>query len=210
MNVFPTCPYLIRALGFSPSNTPHLTPALELDSSMIQFSSSLQLNGLPSVVTSEDDINVLISAFEKATKELNLWQYYVLDSTRERKSIMAALESGKITPWSGPDVQKKTIENLADVLKKADKINGLGRLASRFSVTVDGPIAAGFTTTAFPDIQDKEALADVWVKIIDVLNVPLYREWEEDTKVAITNIRSRLKYARLDAHGPKLGEISKT
>jgi glycogen debranching enzyme len=210
MNAFPTCPYLIPALGFSPSNTPHLTPALELDSSMIRFSSSLQSNGLPSVVTSEDDINVLISAFEKTTRELNLWQYYVLDSTRERKSIMAALQSGKIIPWSGPDVQKKTVEDLADVLRKADKISGLGRLASRFSVTVDGSVAAGFTTTAFPDIQDKEALADVWVKIVDVLNVPLYREWEEDTKVAIANIRNRLKYARLDAHGPKLGEISKT
>ena len=177
---------------------------------MIQFSSSLQLNGLPSVVTSEDDINVLISAFEKATRELNLWQYYVLDSTRERKSIIAALQSGEITPWSGPDVRKKTVEDLADVLKKADKINGLGQLASRFSVAVDGPVAAGFTTTAFPDIQDKDALADVWVKIVDVLNVPLYREWEEDTKVAIANIRNRLKYTRLDAHGPKLGEISKT
>lgn len=209
MSAFPACPYLILALGFSPSNTPHLTPALELDSSMVQFSSSLQSNGLPSVVTSEDDINVLISAFEKAARELNLWQYYVLDSARERKSIMAALQSGKITPWSGPDVQKKTVEDLADVLKKVDKIRGLGRLASRFSVAVDGPVAAGFTTTAFPDIQDKEALADVWVNIVDVLNVPLYREWEEDTKVAIANIRNRLKYTRLDAHGPKLGEISK-
>jgi glycogen debranching enzyme len=206
----PYVSFLILALGFSPSNTPHLTPALELDSSMIQFSSSLQSNGLPSVVASDDDINVLIIAFEKVVRELNLWQYYVLDSTRERKSIMAALQSGNITPWSGPDVQNKTVEDLADVLKKADKINGLGRLASRFTIAVDGPVAAGFTTTAFPDIQDKEALADLWVKIVDVLNVPLYREWEEDTKVALANIRNRLKYARLDAHGPKLGEISKT
>ena len=210
MSAFPTCPYLILALGFSPSNTPHLTPALELDSCMIQFSSSLQSNGLPTVVTSEDDINVLISAFEKATRELNLWQYYVLDSTRERKSIIAALQSGNIILWSGPDVQKKTVDDLADALKKADKINGLGQLASKFAVAVDGPVAAGFTTAAFPDIQDKEALADVWVKIVDVLNIPLYKEWEEDTKVAIANIRNRLKYARLDAHGPKLGEISNT
>jgi glycogen debranching enzyme len=176
---------------------------------MIQFSSSLPSNGLPSVVTSEHDIDNLISAFEKATKELNLWQYYVLDSTRERKSIMAVLQSGKTAQWSGPDVQNRTIEDLAGVLKNQNKINGLGQLASRFSVAVDGPVAAGFTTAAFPDIQDKEALADAWVKIVDVLNVPLYKEWEEDTKAAIANIRNRLKYARLDAHGPKLGEISK-
>jgi glycogen debranching enzyme len=123
---------------------------------------------------------------------------------------MAALQSGKTAPWPGPDVQNKTIEDLAGILKNANKINGLGRLASRFSVAVDGPVAAGFTIAAFPDTQDKEALADAWVKIVDILNVPLYREWEEDTKVAIANIRNRVKYARLDPHGPKLGEISKT
>jgi glycogen debranching enzyme len=177
---------------------------------MIQFSSSLLSNGLPSVITSENDINTLVSTFEKVTRELNLWQYYVLDSNHERKSIMAALQSGKTAPWSGSDVQNKTVEDLAGILKNADKINGLGRLASRYSVTVDGPVAAGFITAAFPDIQDKEALADAWVKIVDVLNVPLYREWEEDTTVAMANIRNRLKYARLDAHGPRLGEISKT
>ena len=177
---------------------------------MIQFSSSLISKGLPSVVTSEDDINTLISAFEKETRELNLWQYYVLDSTRERKSIMAALQSGKATPWSGPDLQNKTVEELASIFRTADKINGLGRLASRFSVAVDGPVAAGFTVVAFSNIRDKEALADAWVKIVDVLNVPLYREWEEDTRVAIENIRNRLKYTRLEAHGPKLGEISRT
>jgi len=201
---------LILALGFSPVNSPHLTPALELDSAIIQFSSSLLSNGLPSVVTSEDDIDTLVIAFEKVTRELNLWQYYVLDSTRERKSILAALQSGKTASWSGPDVQNKTIEDLASVLRNADKINGLGRLASRYAVAVDGPVAAGFTTAAFPNIQDKEALANAWVKIVDVLNVPLYREWEEDSKVAIANIRNRLKYARLDAHGPRLGEISKS
>lgn len=208
--LFHTYAYSILALGFSPANSPHLTPALELDLSMIQFSSSLISNGLPSVVTSEDDINTLIKAFEVVIRELNLWQYYVLDSTRERKSIIAALQSRKTAPWTGTDVRNKTSEDLANILKNANMIGGLGRLASRFSVAVDGPVAVGFTTAAFPHIQDEEALADAWVKIVDVLNVPLYREWEEDTKVAITNIRNRLKYARLDAHGPRLGEITKT
>lgn len=175
---------------------------------MVQFSSSLLSNGLPSIITSEDDVNTLVNAFEKVTRELNLWQYYVLDSTRERKSIMDALQSGKITPWSGSNLQNKTVEDLAGVLKNANKINGLGRLASRFSVAVDGPVSAGFTRAAFPDIRDQEELADIWVKIVDVLNVPLYREWEEDTKAAIANIRNRLKYTRLDAHGPRVGEIS--
>jgi hypothetical protein len=33
---------------------------------------------------------------------------------------------------------------------------------------VASPVAAGFTPAAFPDIQDKEALADAWVERVDV------------------------------------------
>jgi len=48
-----------------------------------------------------------------------------------------------------------------------------------------------------------------WGRIVDVLNVPLYQEWKEDTKIALGNIKSRLKYTRLDEHGPRSGEITR-
>ena len=38
--------------GFSPANSPHLLPALELDDAIIKFSGSLKSLGLPSVVRS--------------------------------------------------------------------------------------------------------------------------------------------------------------
>ena len=58
------------------------------------------------------------------------------------------------------------------------------------------------------ELGDEEALADAWVRVVDVLNVPLYREWEEDTRVALENMKNRLDYTRLAGHGPKLGEIT--
>ena len=195
--------------GFSPANSPHLTPALELDSAIIDFSGSLTAMGLPTTVTSEGDLNVLIAAFDKVVRGLNLWQYYVLDVEREKDTIKATLLSGKIEAWSGPIVKNKTIGDLADIFRAENKILGLGALASRFGVHVDSAVAAGFVQAAFTDLKDANALANAWVKIVDVLNVPLYKEWENDTDVAIGNIKNRLKYARLDAHGPKLGEITK-
>lgn len=195
--------------GFSPANTPHLTPAFELDSAIIDFSSSLTSRGLPTIITSENDVNVLIAAFDKVARGLNLWQYYVLDPKREKDSIRAALTSGNVETWTGPNVKGKAGGDLADILRSEKKVTGLGRLASRFGVHVESPVAAGFIQAAFTEIKDVEALANAWVNIIDILNVPLYSEWESDIEAAIGNVRNRLKYARLDPNGPRMGEITK-
>ena len=34
-------------------------------------------------------------------------------------------------------------------------------------------------------------------------------EWKNDTQAALDNIRNRLRYIRLEEHGPKLGPITK-
>ncbi len=195
--------------GFSPANTPHLTPAFELDSAIIDFSASLAAKGLPMSVQSENDLNVLIAAFDKAVRSLNLWQYYVLDPVREKDSVNAALAAGNIEPWTGPNVRGRNVGDLADILRAEKKIIGFGQLASRYNVQIDSAVAAGFVQAAFADIKDHDALANAWVKVVDVLNVPLYAEWEADIEAAIGNVRNRLRYTRLDANGPRLGEITK-
>ncbi|KAI0078663.1 glycoside hydrolase family 13 protein [Panus rudis PR-1116 ss-1] len=196
--------------GYSPSNTPHLTPALELDTAMIEFSASLAAKGLPTVVRSQSDIDTLITAFKEYLQTLNMWQYYVLNVDTERKAVKDALTSGKVTPWSGTDVAHKTVENLADIIREAGVIKGYRALEKRFGTYVPGDIAAGFVKAAFVDLGDNfDALTEAWIRVVDVLNVPLYQEWKEDTDIAIDQIQGRLKYTRLDAHGPKLGPITK-
>jgi glycogen debranching enzyme len=196
--------------GFSPANSPHLTPAFELDSAMINFSSYLASQDLPTKINTTGDVDKLINAFNVVVKDLKLWQYYVLDATRERESVKAALTSRKFGAWTGSDIKGKTVVELAELLKAHGKIKGLGGLASRFGVSVEPAVAASIVKAAFADIADIDALADAWVRVVDVINVPLYKEWEEDIRVAVENVRNRVKYTRLDEHGPKLGEISKT
>ncbi|KAF9045811.1 glycoside hydrolase family 13 protein [Hymenopellis radicata] len=205
-------PWLVEhpEAGFSPANTPHLTPAFEFDTAMIEFSGSLSSKGLPSTVKTAQDVDTLMGAFEGVVKGLNLWQYYVLDTQRERESVKTALQSNKVTPWTGPAVEGKTVVEIANILRSSNKIAGLGQLASRFGVYVEPEVAAGLVTAAFSSVTETDGLADAWIRVVDVVNVALYEEWEEDTKVAHESVKNRLKYTRLDAHGPKLGEISKT
>ncbi|KAG2011571.1 glycogen debranching enzyme [Coprinopsis cinerea AmutBmut pab1-1] len=195
--------------GFSPANTPHLTPALELDTAILEFSEKLETNGLPTVIKSDDDLIRITEAFEKTVRSLNLWQYYVLNAAREKESVKEALNSGQVIPWSGSLVANKTVEELAHILREEKGvIKGLSQYASRFGVHVEPGIAAGFIKAAFTHLSDNEALAEAWGRVVDVINVPLYEEWEADTRVAVESVKNRVKYTRLDEHGPKLGEIS--
>ncbi|KAJ7634145.1 glycoside hydrolase family 13 protein [Mycena polygramma] len=205
-------PWLVEhpEAGFSPANSPHLTPALELDSAIIQLSSELASKGLPTAVTNQQDLDALTAAFQGVVKDLKLWQYYVLDVTREKDSVKAALASEKVVAWDGPPVAHKSVVEIAEILRSSGKIQGLGKFASRFGVSVDPGVAAGLVKAAFVDVSEIDSLADAWVRVVDVVNVPLYQEWEDDTKVAVDNVKNRLSYTRLDEHGPKLGEISKS
>lgn len=143
-------------------------------------------------------------------KDLNLWQYYVLDVDREKESVRARLVSNKAIAWDGPPVAHRTVVEIAEILRMSGKIQGLGKSASRFGVKVDGGIAAGLVKAAFVDVSEIDCLVDAWARVVDVVNVPLYQEWEEDTRAAVENVKNRLSYMRLDDHGPKLGLISKS
>ncbi|KAJ7077886.1 glycoside hydrolase family 13 protein [Mycena belliarum] len=195
--------------GFSPANSPHLTPALELDSAIIQLSSELSSKGLPTTVATEQDLDKLVSAFDDVIKALKLWEYYVLDVTREKDSVRAALTSNKSVAWDGPSVAHKTVVEIAEILRTSGKVVGLGKFASRFGVNVEPGVAAGLVKAAFVDVSEIDSLVDAWARVVDVINVPLYQEWEEDTKVAVDNVKNRLRYTRLDEDGPKMGVVSK-
>lgn len=175
---------------------------------MIEFSASLASNGLPTEITSEADVDAIIAAFDKHIDGLNFWQYYVFDVKAERESVKAALSKGDVKAWP-TDIAHKSVVELAEIARKSDHLDGLGIPTKRGGPHVDGALAASIVKSAFVDIQDVEALADAWVRVVDVLNVPLYATWKDDMKAAVDQIKNRLKYIRLDPHGPKRGKITK-
>ena len=193
--------------GYSPSNFPHLTPALELDDAIIEFSGTLESKGLPTEMRSSADIDAVVNGLRDYLKRLDFWQYYVLDVQQEKDAIGKALAAGVATAWAGPDIRGKSPSEIAQIVRAYDDeglIQGLGKYARRFGVHIDGAVALGILQAASGDVS-----ADSWGKVVDILNVPLYEEWENDTKIALDNIRNRLSYTRLDEHGPKMGRISK-
>lgn len=142
-------------------------------------------------------------------KDRNMWQYYILDVQREKDTMKCAIEDNKVIPWSGPDVAGKSIPAIAEIVRTSFIIAGLNQLCSRYGAHSNGEMAAGLIKAAFANIgDDVGALVEAWGHVIDAINVPLYEEWERDTKVALDHVKGRLKYIRLEENGPKLGEIS--
>ncbi len=176
---------------------------------MLEFSAELESRGLPTDVSSEEDITRIVEGFESYLKGRNMWQYYVLDVKQERSTIKSALDKHDIVAWTGGDVANRTVVELALTIRESGLVEGHQKLEKRFGTRVPGPVAAGFVKAAFVNLADNDALVDAWVRVVDVLNVPLYEEWKEDTKVALDHVRNRIKYTRLEEHGPKLGPITR-
>ena len=194
--------------GFSPFNMPHLFPALELDNALMEFSLNLTSMGLPSNVLSHSDLDILLCALTSKLKdELQLWQYYVLDRARERNGVLA-VPIGDIPAWTGPTVEGKSLSQLAYIMKSTGNILGLGQFKRRYGVFVNSKTAASLVHAAFPELKDQDSMANAWEKVVDVINAPLYEEWQIDTEIALENIRNRVAYTRLAENGPKLGEIT--
>lgn len=167
---------------------------------MIELSGQLAQKGLPTSVNSQSDLDRLAGAVEETLHSLNLWQFYVIDVAAEKKAVASASVKG----WSGESVEGKSNEELVDIAKRNIVLKGYRSYAGRFPTKSDPAVAAGFVKAARPN----EDVAEAWGRICDIANVDLYREAGEDLKAAKENIVGRLRYTRLDAHGPRLGEIS--
>jgi glycogen debranching enzyme len=195
--------------GFSPFNSPHLAPALELDTAIIDFSSTLAAEGLPTRVTSMADLDAIMTAFTSTFESLRLWEYYVLSVEAEKAAVRSAIASSSavIPEWAGEAVAGLSVVDLANIVRASGSLSGVSTYAHRFGVHVYPLYAASLVMAAFSE-RNAEALAEAWGRVVDVLNVDLYAEAEDDKKSALDGIRNRVKYTRLDDHGPKLGEIS--
>jgi glycogen debranching enzyme len=167
---------------------------------MIKLSGKLASQGLPTTLNSQSDLDRISQAVKSTIEDLKLWQFYVVDVEAEKKAV------GSASPktWDGEDLSGKNDGELVEVLKKNQILKGYRSYAGRFVTKSDPAIAAGFAKAA----RSGSDVSETWGRLCDIINVDLYSEANDDAKAAQANIIDRLKYTRLDEHGPRLGEIS--
>jgi glycogen debranching enzyme len=208
-------------VGYNVSTAPWLRSALELDTKLLEFGRDLKTLGLPTTLESEDGLlKVMDGIKEHVIGKLKLWQYYVIDVERDADAVIEAWAQGSTASPDDSDagdldsIKNAAPENQAKFLAEKGMLNA-DRLGERYNRRVDPKIGAALLTALFGRFEgdggsgsaDQGAARSRLVGILDELNLPFYKEYDEDVAEILEQLFNRIKYVRLDNHGPKLGPI---
>jgi glycogen debranching enzyme len=179
----------------------------------LELSDTLAEKGLPQALESEVDLDRIIHFIEHQTlAQLKLWQYYAIDVDHVAEKFSSAwsnvTRSGE-PKTEGPahiewrDFEEECINNEGDGWKQV--MGPRGHISEK--IDIDSTVKL-FQKKGYGSVAPEETL-EALKRILNELNVDRYQEYDEDVKAIIHNTRTRIRYTRLDPHGPKMGSITK-
>lgn len=206
--------------GYSVHSSPHLAGALELDDALLSLSANLSSLGLPTKLSSSSDLDAIMSHIEHTLlPSLKLYEFYALDvaglkaAFRDAWASPAVNKNAVAPPQGKDDLSSLSVEDRALKFAQLCLPETWAQLGQRYHAKLDLPASIAFVAQHLgikPGQETANQAADEVAKLLDVLNVDRYREYDGDVKAILDNTRNRVKYARLDEHGPKRGEINAT
>lgn len=213
--------------GYNVDTAPWLRPALVLDTALLKFSRELKVFGLPTKFSSVDDLlRVMDGVKTHVLGACKLWEFYVVDIERDTNAVVDAWVSGEATFPDGSfsDAGLRGLDAVKEwtLKQKAEWIvdhalRGGDRLGERFRRRVDPAIGAGFLCALFgrfdtrtSSTPDRRAAHGAIYRILEDVNLHFYREYDLDAAEIMEQLFNRIKYCRLDDHGPKMGEITES
>ena len=206
--------------GYNIETAPWLESALELDTALLKFGNELASHDLPTTLKSMNDLNmIIVGVKEHVINPLNLWQYYVVDVKQDTERAVEAWSHAHVAiPDQGFSQEIGGLDGVKDwsLRQKANFLLengfvGANEMGPRFGRTIDDRIGAALLTVLHGRFEtgtsDKGAAVRSITEILNELNGPFYKDYNTDVEVIQAQLVDRIKYVRLDDHGPKLGAI---
>ncbi|KAK6344089.1 hypothetical protein TWF696_007736 [Orbilia brochopaga] len=200
--------------GYNCKTAPWLESAYELDTALVTFGKNLSRLGFPTELKGVSDLLQIMEGIKThAIGATRLWEYYVIDTERDAHAGVLAWGNKQ---WKELDIDAKwTFQERAVHLAEKGLL-GTDRLGERFRRQIDPEVSAGFIRALFgePSSDHHEferqevKMQKELLKYLDEVNLPLYKEYDVDAGEALEQIFNRVKYVRLDDHGPKQGPIT--
>lgn len=185
----------------------------------MQFSAKIAdpSNPLPSDITTEKELQVVIEELRGTVfSEIKLWEFYVLDvisSLQEFRTNVEAKTSYTQDLFDHEALKKMTLKEKADTFAGA-ALTGGGTHGNRYHKKITTATALSFMSALLgldvtnPKDLSVETICEEYKTILNEVNLEFYKAYDKDVETIIKNIESRIKYIRLDEHGPKLGPIT--
>ncbi|RVX68526.1 hypothetical protein B0A52_07950 [Exophiala mesophila] len=207
--------------GYNVVTAPWLESALVLDDALLEYGKNLESLGLPTTFNSGSDLDRVIAGIkEHVIDKIRLWEFFVVDVVADTKAVVDSWTKGetRLPPGGFADalgggvdrVKQWSLYEKATFLKDKGLLNG-SRIDGRYSRKVDPAIGSALLTAIYgrsADGLDPSTIEEAIKDILNELNLPFYREFDEDSQVILSQVKGRLQYTRIDANGPKLGPVT--
>lgn len=207
--------------GYNVETAPWLESALELDNALLAYSDKLAELGLPTEFKSGDDLNRVIDGIkEHVISKIKLYEYFACDVKSDVQAALASWKQGKTEIPSGTfdgnmggglDALKSwSLYQKADFIKNNGMLNGL-RIDGRYSRKVNPAVGAAILTVLHGRYESgaEAQAAETMTSIVNELNLPFYREYDEDVAAILDQTKGRIQYTRMDSNGPQMGPVTK-
>lgn len=209
-------------VGYNVETAPWLEAALELDDALLRYGNQLGKLGLPTEFKTVDD---LLSVMEKmrphVIDEIKLWEYYALNVERDTALTVDVWKSGNLAyPEGGfgeagvgglSQVRDWSLEEKVNFLR-GKAVKNISQILGRYSREIDPKVGSAFLTALYgkydASTTNSSEVETGFRKFLDVVNVSLFREYDDDVKEIFNQVYNRIKYLRIDEHGPRLGPVT--
>ncbi|KAF9301462.1 hypothetical protein BGZ74_006694 [Mortierella antarctica] len=205
--------------GYNLHNSPHLIPAFEVDSALLKFSAHVAdpSSLFPADIKTEADLNTVLTALRQTVfADIKLWEFYVVNVIAAIADLKKEIETG--TPYKSDlfkheVLAKMNLKEKAAALKKA-ALDGAGEHGNRHHKRLRANIAKSYIASLLNvdfTMQGSFSVDKIlreYKTIVNEVNLDYYKAYDQDVETIVSNVENRVKYIRLDPHGPRLGPIT--
>lgn len=194
--------------GYNELTAPHLLPAIELDKSLLDFSKTMKCLGYPTDLHSLDELLSVMDGIKiHVLGSLKLWEYYVVNIPSLLDQVSTTWATVEPAQVKIPNEARDDLVKLANFVRSYCSEPDFGKISGRFSNKLVATNFASLLKQLFGNEFNDEVKQKAR-KILDELNLPLYKEYDDDVRIILEQLYNRIKYLRMDDHGPKMGEIT--
>ena len=208
--------------GYNMETAPWLQPALELETALLKYSENLINLGLPTQLETASDLRRLTDSIRpEVIDKIRLWEFYVINVKRDASHVIDIWSKSSQENTDAESVEGK-FQGLGDarewsIGRKAGFLHdnalvGTDQLGERFRRRVNPSVGAKLISAIFENSADndnKDVALNEITMILNELNLPLYKEYDDDSAEISKQVFDRANYLRLDVNGPKIGPITK-